>query len=122
LTRIIAETRYDRVINARREAAARWNGWRVFAVDIVPAEDDLARVNVFVDPATGPTSSGMYNFSFLVDVAGRTSARLNALLEACGLTGAVDPVAIEGRHFAARENGRTPSDFGPLALALQAAA
>lgn len=126
MTRIIADNRYERIMRERAEArrawAARWNGWRVFAVDIVPDEDGLARINVFVDPATGPTSSGMYNFSFLVDVDGRMSARLSSLLDACGLSGTVDPIAVEGRYFAARDNGRTADDFGPLSLALQAAA
>lgn len=125
MTRIIADTRYERIMRERAEArkafAARWLGWRVFAVDVVPAEDGLSRVNVFCDPASGPSASGMFNFSFLIDADGRGSKRLESLLFACGLTGSVDPAAIEGRYFAARDTGRTPDDFGPLSMALQAA-
>jgi hypothetical protein len=125
MTRIMTESRGERIIRERAEAkqvwAARWNGWRIFAVDVVPSEDGLSRVNVFCDPATGPSASGMFNFSFLIDADGRGSKRLEALLVACGLTGSVDPAAIEGRYFAARDTGRTPEDFGPLSMALKAA-
>ena len=127
MTRIITETRYDRIIRDRAEArkayASRWVGWRVFAVDVVPDEDGLSRVNVFADPATGPTSAGMYNFSFLVDVQGRCSERLASLIDACGLTERANELfALEGRHFAARNLGAAAGDFGPLSVALQAAA
>jgi hypothetical protein len=127
LTRIIAETRYDRVINtqsdARKAFAAGWNGWRIFAVDVVPDEDELSRVNVFIDPASGPSQFGMTNLSFLIDAKGRGSKRLEALTVACsGSEVVTDLVGLEGRYFAARDNGRTADDFGSLALALQAAA
>ena len=123
MTRVITETRFERIVKARREAATRWVGWRIFAVDVMPDEDGLSRINVFIDPATGATASGITNLSFLIDAEGRRSRRLEALLVACGVTHDVDDLSmVEGRHFAARDNGRTTSDFGLLSLALQAAA
>lgn len=123
MTRIITETRYDRLMQARQATAARWIGWRVFAVEIQEGPDDLARVLAYCEPLTAP-SSITHVFEFLTDAEGkRRSPRFDAFLAACGVTERVDEVReVEGRYFAARNEGRNSVDFESLALALQAAA
>jgi len=63
-------------------------------------------------------------FEFLTGAAGiKRSHRLDAFFAAVGIVGRVEGVReIEGRYFAARNDGRSPADFGNLSLALHGGA
>lgn len=97
-----------------------WRAWRVASVDIQPDLDGLARVLVYCDPVAS-TSTTIQVFEFMAGTRkGQYSERLNALAAAAGMRGSVeDEREIEGRYFAARNDGRTPYDFAPLGRALQ---
>jgi hypothetical protein len=128
LPRIITDTRAERALQARQEAKARWSakwvGWRVFAIDIQDAGfDGRETVLAYCEPLVAPLSITQV-FEFTNGAPGkRWYPRCDAFLVACGVTEqVVEARTVEGRYFAARNQGENPSDFGPLSLALQAAA
>ncbi|MGM4980865.1 hypothetical protein [Rhizobium sp. 11_C7_N12_5] len=98
-----------------------WTGWKIWAIDHHKEEASIFRLNVFVDPADGSKPKIARVFEFRLSVDGtRASDRFRALALACGIRATVRSTReLEGRYFAARNRGASPSDFGPLELALK---
>ncbi|MCV0396946.1 MAG: hypothetical protein K5872_08940 [Rhizobiaceae bacterium] len=94
-----------------------WRAYRVLAVDVHDEPDGLARVNVFTAPVPDRSPKSTPVFEFMVGSEDRRipSQRFQSFLAACGIQERVDDTReIDGRYFAARDNGRSVTDFGPL--------
>jgi len=116
----------DDVARVERQAANRmaeargWYGWRVQSVAVTEDIDDLVRLTVHAEPVGGGYRDGSVKYEFLNDKMGnRRSHRLDAFLEACGVTDRVDDTReIKGRYLATKNRGCSADDFGPLTNAL----